>query len=186
MVKTLSSMIPLGTTAPDFELLNPVSGKFESLQSHRGEIGTLIMFICNHCPFVKHITKELARLGHEYPAKGISIIAINSNDAATYPDDSPNNMIKEVQTHSYQFPYLYDESQEVARAYHAECTPDFFVFDASLACVYRGQLDDSRPGNNINVTGSDLRAALDAVVAGNEVPEEQKPSMGCNIKWKNS
>ena len=185
MVKTLSSMIPLGTIAPDFELLNPLSGSIESLQSHRGEVGTLIMFICNHCPFVKHITNEIAKLGQEYPAKGISVIAINSNDVDTYPDDSPDNMIKEVHQHGYQFPYLYDESQQVARDYHAECTPDFFIFDAKLACVYRGQLDDSRPGNNIAVTGRDLRTALDAIVSGKEVSDEQKLSMGCNIKWRN-
>lgn len=185
MVKTLSSMIPLGTTAPDFTLLNPVSGQMESLQMHKGEVATLVMFICNHCPFVKHITSELATLGRQYPAKGVSIIAINSNDVDTYPDDSPENMAKEVQAHGYLFPYLYDETQEVAKAYHAECTPDFFVFDADLACVYRGQLDDSRPGNNIEVSGQDLRAALDAVVKGGEVTAEQKPSMGCNIKWKN-
>ncbi len=186
MVKTLSSMIPLGTLAPDFKLFNPVSNAFESLQRHRGEKGTLIMFICNHCPFVKHITSELSKLGQEYPAKGISIIAINSNDAETYPDDSPQNMIKEVQIRGYNFPYLYDESQDVAKAYHAECTPDFFVFDANLQCVYRGQLDDSRPGNNIAVNGSDLRAAMQALLNGDDITEDQKPSMGCNIKWKNS
>ena len=186
MVKTLSSMIPLGTTAPEFILLNPVTGQKESLQSHRGQVGTLIMFICNHCPFVKHISSELARLGQEYPAQGISVIAINANDVDTYPDDSPDNMVKEAQANGYAFPYLFDETQQVARAYHAECTPDFFVFDADLACVYRGQLDDSRPGNNIAVTGHDLRTALDALIQGGEVNEEQKPSMGCNIKWKNS
>ena len=185
MVKTLSNMIPLGTTAPDFELVNPLTGNLESLQTHRGETGTLVMFICNHCPYVKHITQELAKLGREYPAKGISVIAINSNDVDSYPDDSPENMVKEVQKQSYQFPYLYDENQQVAKSYQAVCTPDFFLFDSSLACVYRGQLDDSRPGSDIEVTGSDLRAALDALLAGTEISPEQKPSMGCNIKWKN-
>ncbi len=184
MVKTLSSMLPLGTKAPAFELLNPHNGQIESLQSHRGQVGTLIMFICNHCPFVKHITTELVRLGDEYPAKGVAVIAINANDVDTYPDDSPDNMALEVQQHGYAFPYLYDESQQVAKAYHAECTPDFFLFDADLACVYRGQLDESRPGNSIPVSGNDLRSALDALVAGEHIPLEQKPSMGCNIKWK--
>jgi thiol-disulfide isomerase/thioredoxin len=144
------------------------------------------MFICNHCPYVKHITVELAKLGQEYPAKGISMIAINANDASTYPDDSPDNMVREVQQQGYTFPYLYDETQAVAKAYHAECTPDFFLFDRDLACIYRGQLDDSRPGNNIPVTGSDLRAALDALLLGKAIDSEQKPSIGCNIKWKNS
>lgn len=186
MVKTLSSMLPLGTLAPSFELYNPVSGKHESLQSHRGQVGTLIMFICNHCPYVKHITAELARLGREYPAKGVTVIAINANDVDNYPDDSPEKMAQESRLQGYAFPYLFDETQQVAKAYRAECTPDFFVFDSELACVYRGQLDDSRPGNNIEVTGSDLRSALDALVAGQDISPEQKPSMGCNIKWKNS
>ncbi len=185
MVKTLSSMLPLGTIAPEFELYNPVSNQKETLQSHRGQVGTLIMFICNHCPFVKHITAELARLGHEYPAKGISVIAINANDVKTYPDDSPENMAEECRSHDYTFPYLFDETQQVAKAYRAECTPDFFLFDSELACVYRGQLDDSRPGNNIEVTGSDIRAALEALISGRDISPEQKPSMGCNIKWKN-
>ncbi len=184
MVKTLSSMIPLGTIAPDFELFNPVSGGYESLQKHRGKVGTLVMFICNHCPYVKHITAELARLGQEYPPLGISVIAINANDVAAYPEDSPENMVRQVRENNYNFPYLYDETQQVAKAYHAVCTPDFFVFDAELACVYRGQLDDSRPGNDLAVTGNDVRAALDALLAGRDVPEQQIPSMGCNIKWK--
>lgn len=186
MVKTLSSMLPLGSHAPAFELFNPVTRQMESLQEHRGEHGTLIMFICNHCPFVKHITAELAKLGGEYPAQGVSLIAINSNDADSYPDDSPEKMAQEVQQQGYVFPYLYDETQMVAKSYHAECTPDFFLFDSKLTCVYRGQLDDSRPGNNVLVTGQDLRSAMDAMIAGNNISEIQKPSMGCNIKWRDS
>ena len=185
MAKTASSMIPLGSTAPDFTLIDTVSGQIKSLQEMRSDIATVIMFICNHCPFVKHIRAELAALADEYQAKGVAVIAINSNDAATYPDDSPENMKIEAESHGYSFPYLYDETQEVARAYRAECTPDFFIFDANLACVYRGQLDDSRPGNGIDVTGKDLRAALECVIAGKAVDHDQKPSIGCNIKWKN-
>ena len=178
-------MIPLGTIAPDFTLTDTVSGETKSLQELRSNVATVIMFICNHCPFVKHIRTQLATLGKEYQAKGVAIVAINSNDAQTYPDDSPENMKIEAATHGYTFPYLYDETQEVARAYSAECTPDFFVFDADLACVYRGQLDGSRPGNGIEVTGIDLRTAIDCVIAGRPVDPEQKPSIGCNIKWKN-
>ena len=185
MAKTASSMIPLGSTAPEFTLIDTVSGQIKSLQEMRSDIATVIMFICNHCPFVKHIRAELAALGDEYQAKGVAVIAINSNDAATYPDDSPENMKIEAETHGYSFPYLYDETQDVARAYRAECTPDFFIFDANLACVYRGQLDDSRPGNGIDVSGKDLRAALKCVIAGKAVDSDQKPSIGCNIKWKN-
>ncbi len=186
MVKTLSSMIPLGTIAPDFELLEPKSGKDKGLQELRGAAATVVMFICNHCPFVKHITSELALLANDYQTQGISFIAINSNDVDTYPDDSPENMVREAAVNRYSFPYLFDETQQVAKAYHAVCTPDFFVFDAALMCVYRGQLDDSRPGNDITVSGSDLRAALNAVTLGNFVSDMQKPSVGCNIKWKNS
>jgi thiol-disulfide isomerase/thioredoxin len=179
-------MIPLGTMAPDFELLNPVSGEIQGLQALRGTTATVIMFICNHCPFVKHITHELANLGREYSPKGIVFVAINSNDVDNYPDDSPENMVIEAQTNGYSFPYLFDATQEIAKAYHAECTPDFFVFDADLACAYRGQLDDSRPGNGIEVSGKDLRAALDAIIQGQPTAEAQIPSMGCNIKWKSS
>ena len=185
MVKTASSMIPLGTVAPDFTLKDTLSGEIKTLAELQSDVATVIMFICNHCPFVKHIRTQLAALGKEYQAKGVAIIAINSNDVQTYPDDSPENMKIEAETHDYTFPYLYDETQEVARAYKAECTPDFFVFDANLACVYRGQLDDSRPGNGIEVTGIDLRSAIDCVIAGQSVNPEQKPSIGCNIKWKN-
>jgi thiol-disulfide isomerase/thioredoxin len=179
-------MIPLGTIAPDFTLLDPKSGAYKSLEELRGSSATVIMFICNHCPFVKHIRSELALLANDYQAQGVSFIAINSNDVETYPDDSPENMVLEAAANGYTFPYLFDETQQVAKAYHAVCTPDFFVFDADLACVYRGQLDDSRPGNDIVVSGSDLRAALNAVATGNSVSTSQKPSMGCNIKWKNS
>ncbi|MDW3095709.1 MAG: thioredoxin family protein [Gammaproteobacteria bacterium] len=186
MVKTLSRMIPLGTIAPEFELLEPGSGEIKGLNELRGSSATVIMFICNHCPFVKHITSELTSLANDYLSKGIAFIAINSNDVDNYPDDSPENMVKEAKANGYLFPYLFDETQQVAKAYHAVCTPDFFVFDANLACVYRGQLDDSRPGNDIAVSGSDLRAALNAVISGNSVSDVQKPSVGCNIKWKNS
>ena len=186
MVKTLSSMIPLGTSAPDFELWEPRSGKNRSLQELRGSSATVIMFICNHCPFVKHITSGLVFLADEYQTQGVSFVAINSNDVESYPDDSPEKMVIEAEDNGYSFPYLFDETQQVAKDYHAECTPDFFVFDANLACVYRGQLDDSRPGNGIAVSGSDIRAALNAVITGKSVPENQKPSVGCNIKWKNS
>ena len=186
MVKTLSSMIPLGTIAPDFELIEPKSGKNKGLQELRGSSATVIMFICNHCPFVKHITAELALLAKDYQTQGVSFIAINSNDVDSYPDDSPENMVQEAEANGYSFPYLFDETQQVAKAYHAVCTPDFFVFDSNLLCVYRGQLDDSRPGNGIAVSGSDLRAALNAITTGNSVSETQKPSVGCNIKWKNS
>ena len=186
MVKTLSSMIPLGTIAPEFELLEPSTNKHLSLQALRGNCATVIMFICNHCPFVKHITTELTLLACDYKDQGIRFIAINSNDVETYPEDLPEKMVQEAKAHGYPFPYLYDETQELAKAYHAQCTPDFFVFDDQLACVYRGQLDDSRPGNDIAVSGSDVRAALNALISGKPVSEVQKPSVGCNIKWKNS
>lgn len=177
-------MMPLGTEATDFCLLDTVSGEQLSLQKLRGETATLIMFICNHCPFVKHVQSELANLGREYPSKGISIVAISSNDVKDYPEDSPDNMKALANSIGYEFPYLYDETQEIARAYDATCTPDFFIFNKDLKCVYRGQLDDSRPGNNIPVTGRDLRSALDCIVSGKSVNSDQKPSVGCNIKWK--
>jgi thiol-disulfide isomerase/thioredoxin len=186
MVMTLSTMIPLGTTAPEFNLREPKSGKDKALQELRGASATVIMFICNHCPFVKHITSELVSLASDYQAMGISFVAINSNDVDSYPDDSPENMVREANANGYSFPYLFDETQQVAKAYHAVCTPDFFMFDANLSCVYRGQLDDSRPGNDIAVSGGDLRAALNAITTGNHVSDKQNPSVGCNIKWKNS
>ena len=184
MVLTPSNMMPLGTQAPDFTLPDVVSGTELRLCDLKGDHATLIMFICNHCPFVKHIQNELVRLGKEYPAKGVSIIAISSNDVDSYPDDSPEKMKILADSLGYTFPYLYDETQLVARAYDATCTPDFFVFDKDLICVYRGQLDDSRPGNGIPVTGSNIRDAMDAVILKKEVDVQQKPSIGCNIKWK--
>ncbi|MFP4173047.1 MAG: thioredoxin family protein [Candidatus Hydrogenedentota bacterium] len=183
MVETASTMMPLGTEAPPFSLPD-TEGKTVSLSDYEGSKGYLVMFICNHCPYVKHVRGELARLGKEYQDKGVAVIAINSNDVANYPDDSPEKMAEEVKAQGYTFPYLYDETQEVAKAYGAACTPDFFLFDGNKKLAYRGQLDDSRRGNDKPVTGADLRAALDAVLAGKPAPKEQKPSLGCNIKWK--
>lgn len=184
MALTPSTMMPLGNTAPDFSLPDTISGKTLSLQQLKGTKGTLVMFICNHCPYVKHIKDALAKLGKDYQDSGISIIAINANDAVNYPDDAPDKMTAFAKQNGFVFPYLYDESQAVAKAYAAACTPDLFLFDASLKCVYRGQFDDSRPGNDIPVTGKDLRAAMDAVLAGKTVDAKQTPSIGCNIKWK--
>lgn len=183
MALTPSTMLPLGTTAPDFQLPD-TNGKMVSLVDFKDAPALLVLFICNHCPYVKHIRAELAELGRDYLAKGVAIVAINSNDAVNYRDDSPEKMKQEVKSAGYIFPYLYDETQSVAKAYRAACTPDIFVFDKNLKLVYRGQLDDSRPGNDIPVTGEDLRAALDAVLAGQLIPENQTPSIGCNIKWK--
>lgn len=183
MVKTASTMMPIGTKAPDFSLLN-VDGQMVSLSSLADAPATLVMFICNHCPFVKHIADELARLGRDYQSKGVAVVAINSNDTANYPDDSPEQMVHEVEQRGYTFPYLYDEDQDVAKAYGAACTPDFFLFAKDQTLAYRGQLDSSRPDSGIPVTGPDLRAALDAVLAGQPAAEDQKPSIGCNIKWQ--
>jgi peroxiredoxin len=183
MAKTPSTMLALGTTAPDFRLPD-TNGKLVSLGEFTGQPALLVMFICNHCPFVKHIRNELANIGRDYSARGVGIIAISSNDATNYPDDSPAKMKEEARAAGYNFPYLYDESQAVAQAYRAACTPDFFLFDRNHRLVYRGQLDDSRPGNGIPVTGKDLRAALDALVSGKSVTTAQTPSLGCNIKWK--
>jgi peroxiredoxin len=183
MVMTPSTMLPLGTAAPDFSLPS-TDGKTIALSDFDGAPALLVMFICNHCPFVKHIRSELARLGGDYQAKGVAVVGISSNDAAAYPDDSPEKMKAEAASAGYAFPYLFDESQSVAKAYQAACTPDFFLFDGSRKLVYRGQLDDSRPDNGIPVTGNDLRAALDAVLAGTAVSAEQKQSVGCNIKWR--
>jgi len=176
-------MLPLGTKAPDFTLPD-TDGNMVSLRDFAGKDALLVMFICNHCPYVKHLKEALAKLGSEYHGKGVGIVAINSNDVANYPDDSPDKMKEDARRFKYPFPYLYDESQEVAKAYHAACTPDFFVFDEEQQLAYRGQFDDSRPGNEVPLTGKDLRAALDAVLKGMPAPETQKPSMGCNIKWK--
>jgi peroxiredoxin len=176
-------MLPLGTPAPDFTLPN-VDGRTVTLADAAGPKGTLVMFICNHCPFVKHVADQLAALGSDCLPQGIGVVAISSNDVSSNPADSPEQMVHEAEERGYVFPYLYDETQEVAHAYHAACTPDFFLFDGSRKLVYRGQLDASRPGNDIRVTGDDLRAAIDALVAGRPVATEQRPSLGCNIKWK--
>lgn len=184
MAATPSTMHPLGTPAPAFSLPDTVSGKRVALEDFNGKPALLVMFICNHCPFVKHIRAELARLGRDYAPKGVGTVAVSSNDAKMYPDDSPARMKAEAAQAGYTFPYLYDESQSVAKAFKAACTPDFFLFDKSRKLVYRGQLDGSRPKNTEPVTGADLRAALDAVLAENPVAAQQWPSIGCNIKWK--
>ena len=185
MSRTVSNMIPLGTIAPQFTLLDTITDKEVSLKDHRGEIGTVIYFICNHCPFVIHVNDELIRIGNDYSDKNISFMAISSNDVQNYPDDAPDLMRKKGLELNYPFPYLYDDSQEVAKVYDAACTPDIYVFDGSLRLVYRGQLDDSRPDNGILVTGNDLRHAIDCLVDGIKNTDVQKPSIGCNIKWKN-
>jgi peroxiredoxin len=176
-------MLPLGTKAPDFRLVN-VDGREVGLDDFAKSPALLVVFMCNHCPFVIHVSQELARLGRDYQSRGVAMVGINSNDAAAYPADSPERMVAEADQRGYTFPYLYDETQEVAHAYHAACTPDIFLFDRDRKLVYRGQLDDSRPDSGIPVTGKDLRAAIDAVLAGKPVSEAQKPSIGCNIKWK--
>jgi len=184
MARTPSTMVSLGTKAPDFILPDTASGKQLSLNDIKGETGTMVMFICNHCPFVKHVNPELVKIANDYKNKGVGFVAISSNDAINYPDDAPH-LMKQVATQlKYPFPYLYDESQETAKAYDAACTPDFFIYDKDIYLVYRGQLDDSRPGNEIPVTGKDIRNALDCLITGQPVPEMQRPSIGCNIKWK--
>ncbi len=183
MVAVNSVMVPLGTEAPDFQLKD-TTGNIVRRDDFRNKKGLLVMFICNHCPFVKHIQSELVKLTSEYQAKGIGIVAINSNDSEKYPDDSFEKMKEEVEKVGYTFPYLYDETQEVAKKYKAACTPDFFLFDENLKLVYRGQFDDSRPGNEKPVNGKDLRSALDCLLDGKTLPEHQRPSIGCNIKWK--
>jgi peroxiredoxin len=182
MVKTASTMLPLQSAAPDFSLPN-TDGATVSRSDFDGR-PLLVMFICNHCPFVIHIREELAKFATEYREKGLGIVGISANDVATHPDDSPEKMKQEAAAHGYTFPYLYDETQAVARAYRAACTPDFFLFDRNHKLVYRGQFDDSRPQSGIPVTGADLRAACNAVLANEPVPADQKPSIGCNIKWK--
>ncbi|MBC2839913.1 thioredoxin family protein [Robiginitalea sp. SC105] len=184
MARTPSNMLPLGTRAPGFILPDTVSGGDRDLQELRGSKGTLIMFICNHCPFVKHVNSELVRLAGDYMPRGVSFIAVSSNDVANYPDDSPAKMKETARREGYPFPYLYDETQEVARQYDAACTPDFYLFNDKLELVYRGQLDDSRPGNGIPVSGEDLEGAIRLLLKGEPIPPEQKPSIGCNIKWK--
>jgi len=176
-------MLPLGTAAPDFQLPDP-NGKIISLAAFKDKSALLVVFMCNHCPYVKHLRASLAQLAHDYLPRGVAVVGINSNDVANYPEDSPAKMVAEVKSAGYIFPYLYDASQAVAKAYHAACTPDFFLFDRGRRLVYRGQFDDSRPGNGVPVTGKDLRAALDAVLAGKPSSTFQSPSIGCNIKWK--
>jgi thiol-disulfide isomerase/thioredoxin len=185
MARTESTMLPLGTKAPQFDLPDTITGKHVQLNHSPQHIATVIMFICNHCPFVKHISPELTRLANDYIPKNIRFIAISSNDVVHYPDDAPELMKLNAEQNHYPFPYLYDETQEVAKAYQAACTPDFFVFDRELKLVYRGQLDDSRPGNNLPVNGESLRKALDCLLENKNLDLAQKPSIGCNIKWKN-
>lgn len=186
MVDTPSVMLPLGTEAHSFSLYDTVSKNTVSLEELRSDEATVIMFICNHCPFVKRINQQLVSIANDYKPSGVSFVAISSNDVERYPQDSPENMGVHARAEGYAFPYLYDETQAVARSYKAVCTPDFYIFDAALRCVYRGQLDDSRPGSDIPVTGKDIRNALDAILSGERPTEDQKPSLGCGIKWKNT
>lgn len=183
MVLTASTMLALGASAPPFALPD-TSGAIVRLEDFKEAAGLLVVFMCNHCPYVKHVQAELAALGREYMAKGIAMVGINSNDATSHPDDSFDRMAEEARRAGYPFPYLYDATQAVAKAYHAACTPDFFLFDRDRHLVYRGQLDEARPGKPVPVTGRDLRLALDALLAGQPIAEAQQPSMGCNIKWK--
>ena len=184
MALTESTMTQLGAAAPAFELPDVTTGTMVSLETFAGDKALLVMFICNHCPFVKHVHQELARLGRDYFGRPLGIMAINANNVDTHPDDAPDKMKETAEQWGLTFPYCYDESQQTAKAYGAACTPDFFLFDSSRRLVYRGQLDDSRPENNKPTTGNDLRAAIDALLDGRPAPSEQKPSIGCNIKWK--
>jgi peroxiredoxin len=184
MARTPTVEMKLGYKAPDFSLLDVTSGKELTFSDVKGEKATLVMFICNHCPFVIHVMDELLRIGNDYKSKGVGFVAISSNDVSTHPDDSPEKMKASAEEKGFPFPYLYDETQEVAKRYIAACTPDFSVFDANDECVYRGQLDDSRPGNDKPVNGKDLRDVLDKLIEGKSIPTNQKPSLGCNIKWK--
>jgi thiol-disulfide isomerase/thioredoxin len=184
MAITPSIMTALGTTAPGFTLTNTISDKQISLQEIKGDLATVIMFICNHCPFVLHVNEELVKLANDYSPKKISFVAINANDVITHPDDAPDKMKAVALQLKYPFPYLYDETQEVAKAFNAACTPDFFIYNKNLELVYRGQMDDSRPGNEIPVSGKDIRRALDCLIHDQPVPDEQWPGIGCNIKWK--
>lgn len=183
MVAVNSTMLPLGTKAPAFRLPDP-QGRTFSLADFKGAPALLVIFMCNHCPYVKHIREGLAKLARDYQPRNVAVVGINSNDVASYPDDSPKRMAQEAASAGYVFPYLYDETQAVAKAYRAACTPDLYLFDKDQRLAYRGQFDDSRPGNGIPVTGKDVCAALDAVLAGQTVSPNQKPSIGCNIKWK--
>lgn len=186
MAETASNMLALGTKAPDFKLFDTVSSNTLSLHEVKSNVATVIMFICNHCPYVKHIQTKLVEIAQRYAEKGIKFVAINSNDVETYPSDSPENMKIEAEKFAYPFPYLFDSTQEVAKAYQAACTPDFYIFDKELACVYRGRFDGSTPGNNIAVTGSDLTQALEAILHDSKPSDNQQASLGCNIKWRKS
>ncbi|MEQ8338545.1 MAG: thioredoxin family protein [Cyclobacteriaceae bacterium] len=184
MSLTYSAMLPLNAAAPHFKLHDVITDQVISPELIKGEHGLLMMFVCNHCPYVKHIENEIGKLAGEYLSRGIGMVAITSNDIEKYPDDGPEGMKDQAKRASWNFPYLLDETQEVAKAYKAECTPDFFLFDKSLKCVYRGRMDSSSPGNGQPNDGADLRQALDLLIAGQPIPEDQKPSMGCNIKWR--
>jgi len=185
MALTPSNMLPLGTVAPDFNLIDAITNKMVSLKHIKGEKGTVVMFISNHCPYVKHVNDEIVRVANDYRVSGFGFVAISSNDIEKYPDDAPKKMWDTARKENYTFPYLFDETQKVAKEYDAACTPDFYLFDSELKLVYRGQLDNSRPGNGIPVNGRDLREALDNILNNNPQRKDQKPSMGCNIKWKN-
>ena len=184
MALTESTMLELGTIAPDFALTNVVTGATVRRDDFRGQKALLVLFICTHCPYVKHIEKGLAALGNDYAGKPLGIVAISSNDVTTHPADSPAGLKQQAETYGFVFPYLYDESQAVAHAYKAACTPDIYLFDADFRLVYRGQFDESRPGSDVPVTGKDLRAAIELVLADKAIPQDQRPSIGCNIKWK--
>jgi peroxiredoxin len=184
MAETASNMMPLGTKAPEFSLPNVLNEEKLSLADVRGEQGLVVMFICAHCPYVKHIQEELAFVAEKYQHRGLGFVAISSNDVGTHPEDAPDQLKIQAEDNDFTFPYLYDETQEVARSYDAACTPDFYLFDADLKCVYRGRFDSSTPGNDEPVNGEDLRTAMDAMLDGEAVLEDQKPSLGCNIKWK--
>ncbi|MSO56553.1 MAG: thioredoxin family protein [Acidobacteria bacterium] len=184
MARTPSSMVALGGRSPDFRLPDVITGAMVTRDDASGPKGMLAMFICRHCPFVKHVQDELSKLGRDYATSGVGIVAISANDESGFPEDGPAKLAEMSKDLGFSFPYLYDESQVVARAYAAQCTPDFFLYDSQGELVYRGQLDDSRPGNGQPVTGRDLRAALDALIAGRPVAADQRPSIGCNIKWK--
>lgn len=184
MALTPSSMLPLGTKAPGFSLPDTIGGKTLSLDVLKGTAATVVMFICNHCPYVKHVNPELVRVARDYGKRGVGFVAISSNDAKSYPEDAPDEMRKNAREQGYPFPYLFDESQAVAKSYQAACTPDFFVFDRAMHLIYRGRLDESSPGNGKPLTGADLREALEAVLNDKPVNRDQVPSMGCNIKWK--
>lgn len=184
MARTPSNMLPLGTNAPSFKLLNPANNELVGIEDLNVKKGLLVMFICNHCPFVKHLEVEISKIGDYCLENDVAVVAISSNDVEKYPDDSPEKMIEYANSNSFNFPYLYDETQEVAKAYDVACTPDFYLFDKDLSLVYRGQFDDSRPGNNIPVSGADLKRAISSLINNLPVFEDQKPSLGCNIKWK--